>query len=97
LLAGITPLVIRNRINRVWILVAIEIGRKISLLLEIQERFKLLTILEREVMAILVKNYGRLTSQQIADELGISKRTTEVHRSNIMGKMLAKTRSELVE
>lgn len=64
---------------------------------EIQNRFNLLTSREKEVLLMLVKDHARLTNKQIAEELGISKRTIEVHRSSIMAKMFAQTRAELVE
>jgi two-component system response regulator FixJ len=66
-------------------------------ILEIQNRFDLLTSREREVIDMLAKDNAKLTNKEIAELLGISKRTIEVHRSNIMAKMLAKTRAELVE
>ena len=65
--------------------------------LEIQNRFNLLTSREKEVLCMLVKDHARLTNKVIAETLGISKRTIEVHRRNIMSKMLAQTRAELVE
>lgn len=64
---------------------------------EIKNRFELLTSREKEVLQMLVKNHATLTNKVIAETLGISKRTIEVHRSNIMSKMLAQTRAELVE
>ena len=64
---------------------------------KIKERYNLLTLREKEVMEMLVKDFASLSNSDIAEELGISKRTVEVHRSSIMSKMLAKTRSELVE
>ena len=64
---------------------------------KIQERYELLTAREKEVMKMLVRDFAKLNNKDIADELGISKRTVEVHRSSIMSKMLAKTRSQLVE
>ena len=64
---------------------------------KIKERYNLLTLREKEVMEMLVKDFASLSNSDIAEELAISKRTVEVHRSSIMSKMLAKTRSELVE
>ena len=46
---------------------------------------------------MLIKVRGKLTNRDIAEELGISKRTVEIHRSSVMTKMLAQTRAELVE
>jgi FixJ family two-component response regulator len=65
--------------------------------LELQNRFNLLTSREKEVLLMLVKDNARLTNKQIAEALGISKRTIEVHRSSIMAKMHAQTRAELAE
>ncbi len=65
--------------------------------LEVQNRFNLLTSCEKEVLNMLVKDHAKLTNKEIAETLGISKRTVEVHRSSIMAKMLAQTRAELVE
>ena len=65
--------------------------------LEIQQRFKQLTEREKHVLLMLTKDHAKLTNKDIAQELGISKRTVEVHRSSIMSKMLAHTRAELVE
>jgi FixJ family two-component response regulator len=48
---------------------------------------------EREVMAAMVN--GRL-NKQIAHDLGISQRTVEVHRANVMAKMAGETLAELV-
>ena len=63
---------------------------------KIQKRYELLTTREKEVLHMLVKDHAKLTNKAIAEDLGISKRTVEVHRSNIMSKMLAHTRAELV-
>ncbi|MDW3094041.1 MAG: response regulator [Gammaproteobacteria bacterium] len=63
----------------------------------IKNRYALLTSREKEVLRMLVKDHATLTNKAIAETLGISKRTIEVHRSNIMSKMLAQTRAELVE
>lgn len=64
---------------------------------EIQNRFDLLTSREKEVLHMLVKDHAKLTNKEIAETLGISKRTIEVHRSSIMAKIHAQTRAELVE
>ena len=53
----------------------------------------LLTPREREVFDQLVK--GR-PNKIVAHELGISPRTVEIHRSNIMDKLLARNLSDLV-
>jgi two-component system response regulator FixJ len=49
---------------------------------------------EREVMALAVSG---LTSKQIAQQLDISPRTVEVHRSHVMNKMGAGNLAELVK
>ncbi len=55
--------------------------------------FAALTAREREVMAGIVS--GRL-NKVIADELGLSVRTIEIHRAHIMEKMQARSVSALV-
>ena len=57
-------------------------------------RLNSLTQREREVLALIV--YGKL-NKQIADELGISIKTVEVHRSRVMEKMDANSVAELVQ
>ncbi len=64
---------------------------------EINCRCELLTTREKQIMFMLVKDHAKLTNKDIAKLLNISKRTVEVHRSSVMSKMHAKTRSELVE
>ena len=66
-------------------------------ILNIQNRYDLLTSREKEVLDMLAHDHAKLTNKKIAAQLGISKRTIEVHRSSIMSKMLAQTRAELVE
>lgn len=53
-----------------------------------------LTQREREVLALIVA--GKL-NKQIADELRISIKTVEVHRSRVMEKMNANSVAELVQ
>ena len=65
--------------------------------LAIRNRYDLLTSREKEVLDMLAHDHAKLTNKKIAEQLGISKRTIEVHRSSIMSKMLAQTRAELVE
>ncbi len=63
---------------------------------QILKRYSTLTPREKEILSLLSENNGTLTNQIISDMLSISKRTVEEHRSTIMAKMLAQTRSELV-
>ncbi|MCV0382635.1 MAG: response regulator [Erythrobacter sp.] len=58
-----------------------------------QERLATLSMREREVMEGLVAGEA---NKAIAYDLGISARTVEVYRANVMLKMQAKTLSELV-
>ncbi len=60
----------------------------------VAQRLKSLTQREREVLALIVA--GKL-NKQIADELGISIKTVEVHRSRVMEKMGASSVAELVQ
>ncbi|HEX5127646.1 MAG TPA: response regulator transcription factor [Rhodocyclaceae bacterium] len=59
-----------------------------------QRRIEHLTPREREVLHLIVA--GRL-NKQIADELGISIKTVEVHRARVMEKMGANSLAELVQ
>ena len=57
-------------------------------------RLASLTPREREVMDLIAA--GRL-NKQIADDLGISIKTVEVHRSRVMDKMEVRSIAELVQ
>jgi two-component system, LuxR family, response regulator FixJ len=57
------------------------------------ERLRSLTVREREVMDALIK--GR-QNKEIADTLGMSFTTVEVHRARLMGKMQARSLAALV-
>jgi two-component system response regulator NreC len=52
-----------------------------------------LTPRETEVLCLIAQGY---TNRQAADEMGISVRTVETHRANIMGKLALNGRVELV-
>lgn len=56
--------------------------------------FKSLTVREREVLQLIVA--GKL-NKEIAYDLGISMKTVELHRANVMQKMQAATVAELVK
>jgi two-component system response regulator DctR len=58
----------------------------------IRSRLERLTSREKDVMALILK--GKL-NKIIADELGISMRTVEVHRSNVFSKMGVRSAVEL--
>jgi RNA polymerase sigma factor (sigma-70 family) len=60
---------------------------------EVLERMQRLTPREREVMSEVVAGKS---NKQIAVELGLSDRTVEVHRANIMTKLAVKGVAELV-
>jgi two-component system, LuxR family, response regulator FixJ len=61
---------------------------------EIKNRLASLTRRENEILAGLLKG---LSNKAIAHDLGISIRTAEVHRANIMAKMRAGNLAELVK
>lgn len=60
---------------------------------ELEERIERLTSRERQVLERIVA--GRL-NKQVADDLGISIKTVEAHRANIMEKLLARSMAELM-
>lgn len=60
---------------------------------EINQRIDSLTPRELEVMGLVVSGHS---NKSIAKELGVSIKTVEVHRGNLMSKMEAKSLSELV-
>src|SRR6266496_751289 len=57
------------------------------------ERLTTLTAREREVMDLVVKG---MSSKAIANELGISHRTVELHRGHILDKLAVRSVAELV-
>ncbi len=60
---------------------------------EIAERLSELTPRELEVLDLMV---GGRTNKMIAEYLGISRKTLDIHRSKVMGKMKARTVADLV-
>ena len=70
-----------------------ETRRSISEIAEIRERRGRLTEREREVLAHLIEGASNKT---MAFELGIAQRTIELHRSNVMNKMGARSIAQLV-
>lgn len=62
--------------------------------IEFRRRIELLTAREREVLQWVVD--GRL-NKGIADKLGISVKTVELHRSRVMSKMQARSITELMK
>jgi two-component system response regulator FixJ len=59
----------------------------------IRDRIASLTPREREVLELIVRG---LASKVMAEEMGLSKRTVELHRSRVMGKMRASSVAQLV-
>jgi two-component system, LuxR family, response regulator FixJ len=59
----------------------------------IRERIATLTPREHEVLELIVRG---LASKVMAHEMGVSKRTVELHRSRVMGKMGANSVAQLV-
>ncbi len=62
-------------------------------LAELEGRYAALTPREREVLPLVVSG---LLNKQAAAELGISQVTFQIHRSNVMHKMKARSVAELV-
>lgn len=60
---------------------------------EVQERYEQLTPREREVMGLVVQG---LANKVVANRLGISQRTVEIHRAKAMEKMQADSLAQLV-
>jgi len=59
----------------------------------LEERYERLTSREREIMNLLVRG---ITSRKLAEHLGLSSRTVEIHRSKIMHKLEVASLPELV-
>jgi len=60
---------------------------------EILKRFQSLTPREREILTMLVSGHA---NRAVAESLGISSKTVEVHRAHIMEKMNVSSFAELV-
>ncbi len=71
---------------------ALAASREASAAAEVHSRLASLSIREREVLDLILA--GKM-NKVIADELGISMRTVEVHRAHIFDKMNVKTAVEL--
>jgi two-component system response regulator DctR len=71
---------------------ALAASRVSSATAAIQNRLTALSTREREVLDLILA--GKM-NKVIADELGISMRTVEVHRAHIFDKMQVKTAVEL--
>jgi FixJ family two-component response regulator len=71
-----------------------ERSQKLLELADIRSRFDELTARERDVLVQLVEG---LSNKRIADQLGISPRTVEIHRAHVMEKMQADSIAALVK
>jgi len=60
---------------------------------QVRKQYETLSRREREVMSLVVSGKA---NREIAEELGISPKTVEVHRSRVMSKMRAESLPELV-
>jgi FixJ family two-component response regulator len=67
--------------------------KELEELLELRQRFRLLTRREREVMQSVVAG---MLNKQIAAELGTSETTVKIHRGQVMHKMQAESVPDLV-
>lgn len=56
--------------------------------------FEILSVREKEIVSLVVKGYS---NKEVAEQLFISVKTVETHKSNIMEKLGFKTRPELVQ
>ncbi len=71
---------------------ALAASREAGALAEVESRLAALSLREREVLDLILA--GKM-NKVIADQLGISMRTVEVHRAHIFDKMNVKTAVEL--
>jgi two-component system response regulator FixJ len=72
----------------------VRVGSERIKRIEIAERIQLLTPREREVLDLVVAGQ---TNKGVARHLGISEKTVEVHRANVVRKMQAKSLADLVK
>jgi two-component system, LuxR family, response regulator FixJ len=70
-----------------------ELRKSLSEHNRIQERLETLTPREREVLDLMVKGQQ---NKAVAQELGVSPRTVEIHRARVMEKMAVQSVAELV-
>lgn len=71
---------------------ALAASREAAIKAQVKARLESLSPREREVLDLILQ--GKM-NKVVADELGISMRTVEVHRANIFDKMQVKTAVEL--
>jgi len=71
---------------------ALAASREAGALAEVESRLAALSLRDREVLDLILA--GKM-NKVIADQLGISMRTVEVHRAHIFDKMNVKTAVEL--
>ena len=70
-----------------------EHRKRLTEQLQIRDRYDALTRREREVLSLVVQG---MTTKRVAQTLGISHKTVDIHRSNVMHKMQADSLAELV-
>lgn len=73
---------------------AAEAFKDDSLLQSIREHYETLSRREKEVMSLVVAGKA---NREVAEDLGISPKTVEVHRSRVMSKMKADNLPDLVQ
>ena len=59
-----------------------------------EDRYRTLTFREKEVLSLVAEGY---TNVEIATRLGISSRTVETHRANLMRKLGLRSLAELIK
>lgn len=63
---------------------------------DIRARYERLSAREREVMVLLVAGAANTSNREIAERLGISRRTVDTYRARLMEKMHARSLPDLV-